>query len=299
MKSLIFILFLPIFLTSVALADELMIIQAVSSSGKTFAIAKGSRDQISKGQKSLFSSKRFSIMAQAIEVGQENSMWRISKDNATVPFKKGDFVNYSRYVNEVWSKLAELKDIYRLRREEKRKKVILNPYHIAVRAGATHAFSENVNISGKTVGNNRQGVQVEANLYRSLYPMLEVGLGIRHDRDSYVEEDPTVQINSKRYFVTLDLNYHFNKFEESLGNLYGALGVGYGVSETQIDQQIISGNATILPYLKLGYLHPITEELKFVAEIQLESINANEDFTTGETQKTTIINSRAAIGLRF
>ncbi|MCK5882916.1 MAG: hypothetical protein KAG61_04445 [Bacteriovoracaceae bacterium] len=299
MKLLKFLPFALLMIATSLMADELMVVKAVSTSGKTFAISKGSRDQVSKGQKSLFSTKRFSIMAQAVEVGQENSMWRVSKESATVPFKKGDFINYTRYVNEVWSKLAELKDIYKTRRIQKRMKVSLNPYHISARAGATHAFSENVNISGTSPSNNRQGFQGEATLYRAISPILELGLGLRYDQDSYLEKEPPLQINSKRYFVTFDLNYHFPKFVESLGNIYSTIGMGYGVSQSQIDRQIISGSATILPYVKLGYLHPLTDQVKFITEIQLEVINATEKFTTGENQKTTIVNSRAAIGLRF
>lgn len=281
------------------LADELLIVQAVSTSGKSFAIAKGARDKIALGQKSLFSTPLYSIMAQAVEVGQENSMWTISSQDTLIPFKKGEFVNYSRHANEVWTKLAELKDEYRRRELERKKEVILNPYSLSIKAGFNRAISENVNISGLESNNSRQGINGEISLGIALNPRMELSFGFRVDNDSYIEKAPAVQLKSERYLGTADFGYHFPKFPESLGNIYANLGLGIGPSQTEIDNQIVSGMSYALPYLKLGYLHPLADWSKLIVEGQVEAITADEKFASGETQKTTIINSQIKLGIRF
>lgn len=288
-----------LFATHRLMADELLIVQAVSTSGKSFAIAKGARDKIAQGQKSLFSTPLYSILAQAVEVGQENSMWQILSNENEVPFKKGDFVNYSRHANEVWTKIAELKDEYKRREMERKKEVILNPYSVSTKVGFTHAITENVNISGLESNNSRQGIHGEIALGFALNPRMELSFGMRIDQDSYVEKAPAVQIKSKRFLGIGDFSYHFPKFPESLGNIYAGLGIGAGPSQTEIDNQVVSGTTYVLPYLKLGYLHPLADWTKLIVEGQIEAITSNEKFASGDVQKTSIINAHISLGLRF
>ena len=297
-RPILVCIFLALSLAS-ALADELLIVQAVSSSGRSFAIAKGARDKIALGQKSLFSTPLYSIMAQAVEVGQENSMWTISSKETIVPFAKGDFVNYSRHANEVWTKLAELKDEYRRRELERKKEVVLNPYSLLVKGGFNRAVSENVNISGLESNSSRQGITGEVALAIALNPRMEISFGFRIDNDSYIEKAPAVQLKSERYLGFSDFSYHFPKFPESLGNIYASLGLGLGPSQSEIDNQIVSGMSYVLPYLKVGYLHPLSDWSKLIVESQIEAITADEKFASGDTQKTTIINAQVRLGLRF
>ena len=55
----------------------------------------------------------------------------------------------------------------------------------------------------------------------------------------------------------------------------------------------------VLPYLKVGYLHPLSDWSKLIVESQIEAITADEKFASGDTQKTTIINAQVRLGLRF
>lgn len=293
------ILIFAIFACLAAKADELLIVQAVSTSGKTFAIPRGSKNDIAVGQKSLFSSKTYSIMAQAIEVSQEFSLWKISKENSSVPFKKGEFINYSRYTNEVWSKISELKGIYKERDRAKEAEIKLNPYYLSAKLGLTTSFSENVSNTSTETNNSRSGYQLEFQVHKSIKQNMEMAFGLRIDQDSYTNKEPSVKVNSKRYFGIAEFTYHAEKFEKSKGNIYAALGTGYGLSETEIHTSTASGEAFILPYVKMGYLHPLTESTRLVVELQIESITANEKYASGIDQKTSIINTRFSTGIKF
>ncbi|MFN8369641.1 MAG: hypothetical protein U0T83_03340 [Bacteriovoracaceae bacterium] len=100
------ILFFCLSLNSI-IADELIVIQAVSSSKKKFITRNGKDKGISPGMSGTFITDDFSIIAVAKIVNRDLTLWQVKKKGALVPFKKGDYVTYSEAPEKVWALTKE------------------------------------------------------------------------------------------------------------------------------------------------------------------------------------------------
>ena len=88
--------------------DTLVLIQAVTTSKKSFALSRGRKDGVQPGQESLFTNRNASIVARATEVTRDYSLWEPSEERAIVPFSKEDFVTMTNAKENIWLELPEL-----------------------------------------------------------------------------------------------------------------------------------------------------------------------------------------------
>ena len=101
------VFFLLLFVTEV-FSDELVRIQTVSKDRSSFVVALGKGDGIQVGQSSLFSTRKISLMANAVEVNRYYSLWNISEQEGVVPFKRNQFVNFSKQINSIFIEVPRL-----------------------------------------------------------------------------------------------------------------------------------------------------------------------------------------------
>lgn len=290
-------------MTNLAVAkEELMIIQSVSSSKKTFVIRKGKSEGVLINQESLFTSDKFSLSARVIEVTRDYSLWQLSDLRATVPFQKGETVNYTNTIENLYTEIPLLRyDPKELAKEarEKNKIAELRPEHWLIRGNLSYTLAESVTDIAGDLESSRSGVNLEAQYLWSLTPKMSIAAGLRYDQENTSITEPNLDIPTTRVFVTGDYIYHFDYIGESRDHLYMAIGIGLGQSSTDVDGTISSGLATLLPSVRLGYQLALSNGISMVIESVAEAISANESFEDGTTQRTNLVNAKLAIGLKF
>lgn len=289
-----FLLITILILSTNAIAkDEIVLIQAVSSSQKTFAIRKGHYDGIDKGQDSLFTNKNSSFAATAIEVNRHFSVWEIKDKRGQVPFQKGDFITYTNSIENVWTEIPKLhlKPTDELAFKAQKLWVIQGNY--------STAFSESVSETDSNRYTGRTGIQFEA-YYAKQYDLhWEYQVGFRFDRENSSLSEPQIDVPTQRNMIAANLLYHFEKFKRSDDNAYLGIGLAYGLSNTTVDETVSTGTAYALPILKVGYLNRVADDYSLTFELVIESISSNESFTDTPAQQTNIVNSKFGIGVRF
>ena len=92
-------------------ADEMVRVQTVSKDQLTFVVSLGKGDGIMVGQQSLFSTRKISLAARAVEVSRYYSLWALSEKTAS-SLSKGQTISYNQRVNSIFlgSRLYKLQD---------------------------------------------------------------------------------------------------------------------------------------------------------------------------------------------
>ena len=295
------LLILLFFSSSIVVANEkLVIVQSVSNTKRTFVIRKGRDFGISKGQVSLFSTVDISFTARAKEVTRFYSLWTLIDKEASVPFKINEVVTYTSSIERIWSEVAltKLREVEQ-KQEASHLRNIIRGY-VNLRASWGMSLSQSTSEVQAESLDSRTSIHFEATYSKRVNRHLEFGGGIRIDSDTAKGSEPERTIPSTRNFLIADVTYHFNQFRDSNSHIYSGLGAGIGKSSTEVGDSTKSGSAKLLPYFRLGYeTSPAKASYSFLAELQIESIVANETFTTGDEQSTGIVNSKFSIGVRF
>ncbi|CBW26408.1 putative exported protein [Halobacteriovorax marinus SJ] len=300
MNKLIIILSLLIAPVFVQASDNLVIIQSISNSKKTFVIRKGRDFGISKGQISLFSTTDISFTARATEVTRFYSLWTLLDKEATVPFNPEEVVTYTSSLERIWSEVAltKLREVEQKQEESYLRNIVGN--YISLRASWGVSLSQSTSEVAAESLDSRTTLHFEATYSKRMNRHLEIGGGVRFDSDTAKGTNPDRSIPSTRNFLIADITYHFNQLRDSRSHIYAGLGAGIGKSSTEVADSTKTGSATLLPYFRLGYeTSPEKSSYSFIAELQIENIVAKETFTTGDEQSTGIVNSKFAIGVRF
>lgn len=281
------------FSSTILADDELVPIQAVSTSGKTFVVRKGAENGIAIGQQSLFSTKNTSFTAVVIEVNRFYSLWRLKDNRGAVPFSKGDFVTYTNNIENVWT------EIPKLQMAPKEELVFKEKSFWTLRGNYSLAVSESVSDTDTEKTTDRIGYQLEAVYGRHFSVHWEWGVGVRLDRENTTIQEPALDIPTNRYMLTGELLYHFPAFERSDDSAYLGIAMAYGLSNTTIDESISTGTTLVLPIVKLGYINRLAARYSMIFELAVESIAQTEAFADTDEVTTNIINSKASIGVRF
>jgi len=274
-------------------ADELILIQAISTTEKTFVIRKGAQDGITPGQESLFSNNNISLMARATEVTRDFSIWKLIEENANVPFVKRELVTYNASAESLWL------EIPKLRTQVSQISYFRPSNHWKFRTSFSRSLSETTSDTAAATEPTRNGVDIEILYGKRFHPRFEWDLGFRYDYETSRLEEPVLIISTRRYFLTGEMTYHFSPQKRKDGNYYMSLGVGAGLSNTIVDEDISAGYALLMPTASLGYIGPLNETWAYTFNVNAESVSAKEVMPTGEIQSTTIILTKFTVGLRF
>ncbi len=273
--------------------DELVIIQATSTSGKSFVIRNGAEQGVSRGQESLFSTKNASFAAVCTEVSRFFSMWTIKDKRGKIPFHKGDFVTYTNNIDAIWSELPKLQYV------PKEELVFKETFQWLIRGNYSYGLSESVSDTTENKTANRIGYQFEV-LYANRFAVnWEWAVGFRLDRENASLNEPVLDVPTNRYMVTGEFLYHFEKIPNSDNNMYAGVGMAYGITNTTISEQTSTGTAFVVPSLKVGYINRISPQYSLVFEGAVESLAQAESFEDSSEQTTNIVNSKFSIGVRF
>ena len=300
MNKYVILIFLLLIQATTFANENLVVIQSVSKEKISFVIRKGRDSGVSNGQVSLFSTTDISFTARAKEVTRHYSLWVLIDKEARVPFKRDEIVTHTSSLERVWNEviISKLREV-EVQKEQNFVRDIMRSYWSFKASYAKSISQSSSEVQAESIG-QRSGIHLETLYSKRVNRNLEFGAGIRYDADSYEGTNPERTIPSTRYFLIGDISYHFNQMRDSRSHLYAGIGGGMGRSSTEVGENVKTGNATILPYFRIGYeTIPKKSFFSIMIEFQIESIVAKEVFTEGQEQETGMVNSKLSLGLRF
>ena len=285
------LILLLLLISSSAFAFELIMIQAVSNTKKTFVTRHGKRDGVTVGNTATFTAEDVSILAKAVSITSNFTQWEVINQNARFPFDKGAMVTYYPANEYVWA----------LSTESERQKYIKSQIpkiqqSFTFRAGMSRGLSESTS-DAPVSSSRRGGVQGEVYYERDLTHHVAFDVGFRYD--SEVLTIPNASFTTKRAMVVADVLYYFDQLKDIIkGDIYVGLGAGWGYSSTETIGLNQTGNAMLLPTAKLGVALPFNEDYEFLLDTSFDTIQTKETQEGGKVQSTNQTNAKLNIGLR-
>lgn len=272
-------------------AYELVVLQGISSSKKSFITRKGKRQGIFPGMTATFMAHDVSLLAKAVSVSGNFAQWQVLNDDASVPWEKGTLITWYSPEEYLWT----------LQPEKERQKYIKSvsqlPRKSFIFKGAlSRGLSESV--SGVEAQETRRGGYMgEVYFEKFLTKSLSFDAGVRFERE--VINYTGVSFTTTRSLLLGDLLYYFNAFDVlEEGRFYLGAGFGYGLSRTSSNGLSQSGPVGLLPGIKLGINLPLAEDWDFLFDTAFESLQTKEEQDDGRKQTTTQTNLKAGFGLR-
>lgn len=283
-----------LFLSTSVHAFELIMIQAVSETRKTFITRNGKRQGLQPGMTGTFTAEDVSILAKALHVSGNFTQWQVVNSEAQIPFGKGTIVTYYPATEYIWA----------LSPESERKKYIKTQIPVARRSwvfkGAlTRGLSESV--SDAPANTSKRGGFAGEIYFEKDIPGgggLAFDVGVRYERE--VINYSGASLVTKRSLLIGDVLYYFDSFRDFLsgGKFYLGAGLGYGMSNTSTVGLEQSGPVSLLPTVKAGVTLPFNETWEFLTDAAFESLNTREEQEDGRIQTTTQTNFKVGFGLR-
>jgi len=292
MKLHLIILLTGLFLTGMIHAFELVVIQGVSNTKRTFIVRHGKQNGLVEGVIRTFTAEDVSFLAKAILVTRNYTHWQVINDNFTVPFEKGSVVTSYRSSEQNWSLAPE-----RERKKYIKSELIKPRSSLTIRGALTKGLSESTSDIPKTAS-KRGGMLTEIYFEKDLVPRFAFDIGIRIEKELLGYSEGSVE--TTRSMLLLNSYYYFDQLRQYLNEslIYAGLGVGHGISTTTVDSFKQSGSVTMIPSAKLGLEIPLDLDWAFLGDFALESLQTKEKMTNGDIQTTDQTNLKFGIGLR-
>ncbi len=272
-------------------AYELIIIQAVSKTGKTFITRNGKRQGVQPGHTATFTAENVSVIARARTVTGNFTHWELVNPDLNMPFTKGEIVTLYPAKEYLWA----------LAPEKVRKKYILSQIppkkqSFVFRGTFGRGISESVSDAPANAA-SRGSIGGEIYYEKDLGNHFAFDVGLRFDREAINYQSSSFITN--RSMLVVDFLYYFKMLEEYIpGKFFVALGFGAGYSSTEVEALKQSGTVAMLPGFKAGITYPFNYDWEFLIEAGVESLQTNEQQETGDDQTTTQTNFKSSIGLR-
>jgi hypothetical protein len=284
--------FVLLFVTFSAHAFELIMIQAVSESRKTFITRSGKRQGVQPGMTGTFTADDVSILAKAINVTGGFTQWQIINIDAILPFEKGAIVTYYPATEYIWALAPESERKKYIKSEVPRTKRSL-----VFKGALTRGLSESVSDAPANTS-RRGGYMAEVYYEKDIYYNLAFDVGVRYEREVINYSGASLQ--TKRSLLIADLLYYFDGLRDYLsgGRIFLGAGAGYGLSNTSTVGLSQSGPVSLLPTVKAGLSLPFNDTWEFVTDSAFESLNTREEQEDGRIQTTTQTNFKVGFGLR-
>lgn len=289
MRKIFFCLYL--FLSTSLYAYELVIIQAVSSSDKTFLTRTGKSQGIFRGKKATFTSENASIIATAITVSRDQTQWRIDNDVTGVPFTKGAIVTYYDATEYLWALSPES-----VKRKYIKNRIHENKTSLELAVALNQTLSESV--SGvESELSQRGGYQFELGLEREFSESFTIAFLARYARE--LINANAASLTNQRFMGIVEPRYYFEPIRSfSNARIFLGLGFGYGRSQTTTTALATSGDSKLLPGAKIALDIPIKPLWHLLIDTTFESLVTEEKLENGQTQDTTFTNFKTGIGIR-
>ncbi len=289
---LLFLIFAVSFtLVSQALAYELLMIQTVSTSRKSFVTRSGKRQGVTENFTATFTADNVSFIARARTVTSQFTQWEVVNPQAIVPFDPGTLVTYHPAEEYVWAlspEQARIKYIEDLRPNRKRS--------VLIKSAITRGLNESVsNVEAQNP--NRGGVAMDLIYEKQFTPHFAWDAGLRYE--SEVVNLNVGTLNTQRILLVGDILYYFDPVEDFYNaRVFVGAGIGIGQSSTNVQGIVQSGTATLIPAAKLGLTLPFNKDWDFIVESAFETLRTEELLEDRTNQSTTQSNLRIGIGIR-
>ena len=287
-------IFLGLFLLlpEFARAYELVVIQGISETKKSFITRNGKRQGVVVGVTGTFTSENISILAKAVNVTGQYAQWEIINKDAIIPFQKGAMVTWYPAQEYLWALSPEAE-----RKKYIKSMVILPRQSFVFKGAISQGLSESV--SDVQASNPKRGGYMGEVFYeRPITPSLSFDVGLRYEQE--IVNYTGVSLETKRNLAIADLIYYFDELQDLLGGgkIYIGGGLGYGFSNTQTVGLSQSGPVGLLPTVKMGLSLPFSRDWEFLLESAFESLQTREQQENGKEQTTTQTNLKVGFGLR-
>ncbi len=281
-----------ILIPGLARAYELVVIQGISETKKSFITRNGKRQGVIIGMTGTFTSENISILAKAINVTGQYAQWEIINKEAIIPFEKGSMVTWYPAQEYLWALSPESE-----RRKYIKSQMIVTRSSFIFKGAITRGLSESVS-DVQASNPTRGGYMGEIYYEKPLTPTISFDVGLRYEQE--VINYTGVSLTTKRNLAIADIIYYFDGLKELLGGgkIYVAAGVGYGLSNTETVGLSQSGPVGLLPAAKIGLSLPVSSDWDFLLDSAFESLQTREEQQDGRVQTTTQTNLRMGIGLR-
>ena len=281
-----------ILIPGLARAYELVVIQGISETKKSFITRNGKRQGVIIGMTGTFTSENISILAKAINVTGQYAQWEIINKEAIIPFEKGSMVTWYPAAEYLWALSPESE-----RRKYIKSQMIVTRSSFIFKGAITRGLSESVS-DVQASNPTRGGYMGEIYYEKPLTPTISFDVGLRYEQE--VINYTGVSLTTKRNLAIADIIYYFDGLKELLGGgkIYIAAGVGYGLSNTETVGLSQSGPVGLLPAAKIGLSLPVSSDWDFLLDSAFESLQTREEQQGGRVQTTTQTNLRMGIGLR-
>lgn len=301
------LLFTCIIFPQISNCMELLIVQTVTSTKKSFVVRKGSKDGIMPGQLAVFSTKKISILAKAVIAKRDFSMWTPTEEGMLIPFSQGKFVVFSSGSESLETnipQLAKKKEVSKISTAKLDKKALTSPYEkenyfFILRGSYSAAAHESTTDVSPGFYSDRAGTQYELLIERRLSADTLIGFGIRVDNESFSIPSQDLQVTTQRNFFMLEMTYEFPKFDNFSKNLYASLELGYGKNATSVNDEQLSGTSYVMPGIHIGLQSRIFGNNFFIFDLAIESVVDQQDSDANNPQTTSIVNSKFGIGLKI
>ena len=288
-RHLLIITFLMVGLS--AHAFELIMIQSVSDTKKTFITRNGKRQGIIRGMTGTFTAEDISVLAKAVNVTGNYAQWQLVNQEAILPFEKGKIVTYYAASEYLWALAPESE-----RKKYIKSEIPLSKRSLVFKGALTRGLSESVSDAPAT-NSSRGGFLGEIYYEKDFFGPLAFDLGLRYERE--VINYPGASLITVRSLAIADIIYYFDFFKEYLrAKFFVAAGIGYGLSNTTTIGLSQSGPVGMLPAVKLGITLPFNDTWEFVTDGAFESLQTSEEQESGNKQTTTQTNFKFGFGLR-
>jgi len=280
------------FTTISAQAFELIVIQAVSETKKTFITRNGKRQGIQPGVTGTFTAEDVSVLAKAINVSGNFTQWQLINPDAIFPFEKGAIITYYAATEYIWALAPELE------RRKYIKSQIHTPRRCLIFKGAiSRGLSETVSETTATTP-TRGGYMGEVYFERDIFGYLAFDVGLRYERE--VINYSGASLMTQRNLAIIGLLYYFEFFPDYIsgGQFFLGAGMGYGLSNTSTVGLSQSGPVSLLPTVKMGVSFPFNDQWGFILDGASESLSTKEEQEDGNIQTTNQTNFKVGFGLR-
>lgn len=278
-------------LFSTANAVEMVIVKTVSTSAKTFVINKGKPDGVIPGTKAIFTTNNYSLVAKAVQISQNYSLWKVQNNTATVPWIRDQIIMMNKSTETIW---ALKPDGMLIRFDEEYK--VRTQRSLILRTSFVRGMSQSIS-DAPADDVSRTGYQFDAIYEFQFNDMFSFGAGIRLEQESTAVIG--AQFETGRYMLAADLTYYFPKIE-MLDNLQVYFGTtfAWGYSNTNLDLYSQSGTASVFPSVRIGANFPLSDWWEVMPEVGFESLRSDETAQDGFTQTLNQTSLKGTIGLR-
>lgn len=277
--------------TLCAEAYELMVVQTISASQKSFITRNGKRQGIVPGLLGTFIADDIAVNVKARTVTSQFTQWEVVNENATVPFKTGQVVTYHPSQEYLWA----------LNPEVARKKIVQDTrpktqHSFLVKGASTRGLNETVSgAAPQSAG--RTGIAMDFLYEQQFIQNAAWDVGLRYEKEVVNLDGGSLSV--QRVIAVADLLYYFDPLDHfHQARFFLGAGVGFGQSSTDANGATQSGSALLLPSAKAGLTLPFNRQWDFLTEVAFETLKSDEKLEGTGRQTTNQSNLRVGLGLR-